>query len=91
VEIVEHAAEGDLERYAIRTHSVPESKRLEEHILICSACRTGWNPRINTLSAMRAVERNVAALCAHCGHTGRKESPAPGFGKQGVQVRKAVN
>jgi uncharacterized CHY-type Zn-finger protein len=36
---VEHVCEDDLERYAMRTLPAPESERLEEHILICPACR----------------------------------------------------
>jgi hypothetical protein len=36
---VDHATEDDLERYAMRTLPAPESDRLEEHLLIFSACR----------------------------------------------------
>jgi hypothetical protein len=39
VEIVEHVPEDDLELYAMRTLPAPESELLEEHLLICSACR----------------------------------------------------
>ena len=39
MEFVEHGCEGDLERYTMRTLPTPESDRLEERLLICSACR----------------------------------------------------
>jgi hypothetical protein len=37
VESVEHINDDDLERYVMRTLPVPA--RLDEHLLICDACR----------------------------------------------------
>ena len=52
---MDHATEDDLERYAMRTLPAPESDRLEEHLLICSACRDRLESTEQYVAAMKAV------------------------------------
>jgi hypothetical protein len=49
---VEHAAENDLERYAMRTLSAPGVESLEEHLLVCAGCR----------DRLQATDEYVAAM-----------------------------
>jgi hypothetical protein len=68
VEIVQHAAEDDLENYAMRSLPAPESDRLEEHLL-SSACRDRLEFTDEYVAAMRSAaagqaqrKRRIAAL-----------------------------
>jgi predicted anti-sigma-YlaC factor YlaD len=55
VETVDHAADDDLERYSMRTLPAPEVEILEEHLLICSACRDRLTAVDQYVAAMRAA------------------------------------
>ena len=55
MEIVEHVSEDDLERYAMRTLPAPEVESLEEHLLICSACRDRLESTDQYVAAMKAA------------------------------------
>ena len=52
---VEHVSEDDLERYATRTLPATELDRLEEHLLICSACRDRLQTTDEYVMAMRSA------------------------------------
>ena len=55
MKFVEHATDDTLERNAMRTLPAPESERLEEHLLICSACRDRLESTDQYVAAMRAA------------------------------------
>jgi predicted anti-sigma-YlaC factor YlaD len=57
VEIVQHVSKDDLENYAMRTLPAPESERLEEHLLICSACRDRLESTEQYVEAMKAAAK----------------------------------
>jgi predicted anti-sigma-YlaC factor YlaD len=59
VEIVEHVPEDDLELYAMRTLPAPESELLEEHLLICSACRDRLTATDGYVAAMRSAAAKI--------------------------------
>jgi hypothetical protein len=59
VEIVEHASEDDLERYAMRTLPAPESECMEEHCLICAECRDRLESTDQYVSAMRSAAAKI--------------------------------
>jgi anti-sigma factor RsiW len=59
VGFVEHVSEDDLERYAMRTLTAPESDRLEEHLLICSACRDRIDATDEYVAAMKAAAGKI--------------------------------
>jgi predicted anti-sigma-YlaC factor YlaD len=63
VEIVEHAAEDDFERCAVRTLPAPESELLEEHLLICQSCRD----RLESTGQHAAAMRSAAATIRQSG------------------------
>jgi hypothetical protein len=46
-------------RYAMRSLPAPESDRLEEHILICSACRDWLTATDEYVAAMKAAATKV--------------------------------
>ena len=52
---MEHVSEDDLERYATRTLPAPEVESLEEHLLICSACRDGQESTDQYVAGMRSA------------------------------------
>ena len=52
---MEHVSEHDLELYAMRTLPAPESELLEEHLLICSACRDRLTAADEYVTAMKAA------------------------------------
>jgi anti-sigma factor RsiW len=54
---VEHVSGDDLESYAMRSLPAPETDRLEEHLLICSACQ----------NRLESVEQYVVAMKAAAG------------------------
>lgn len=58
---MEHAAEDDLESYAMRTLPAPEVESLEEHLLICAECRDRLQATDEYVAAMTA-----AALVGRC-------------------------
>jgi len=55
VVFVEHAAEDDLERYAMRTLPAPEVESLEEHLLICGGCRDRLTAADEYVAAMHSA------------------------------------
>ena len=55
MEIVQHATEDDLERYAMRTLPAPEVESLEEHLLICAECRDRLTATDQFVAAMKAA------------------------------------
>jgi uncharacterized CHY-type Zn-finger protein len=55
VKIVEHAAEDDLENYAMRNLPAAGVESLEEHLLICSGCRDRLTAADEYVAAMRAA------------------------------------
>ena len=59
MEIVEHAAEDDLERYAMRTLPAAESERLDEHLLVCSACRDRQEATNQYVASMRSAAAKI--------------------------------
>ena len=59
MEIVEHVPEDDLELYAMRTLPAPESELLEEHLLICSACRDRLTATDGYVAAMRSAAAKI--------------------------------
>jgi uncharacterized CHY-type Zn-finger protein len=59
VETVEHAAEDDLERYAMRTLPAAESDQLEEHLLICAECRDRLTAADEYVTAMRSAAAKI--------------------------------
>jgi uncharacterized CHY-type Zn-finger protein len=59
VEIVEHAADDTLERYAMRTLPAPEVESLEEHLLICGGCRDRLTAADEYVSATRAAAAKI--------------------------------
>ena len=56
---VDYATDDDLERYAMRTLPTPESDHLDEHLLICSACRDRLTATYDYLAAMKAAATKV--------------------------------
>jgi hypothetical protein len=50
---VQHAAEDDLELYAMRSLPAPESERLEEHLLVCVGCQDRLTATDQYVAAMR--------------------------------------
>jgi len=54
---VEHAAEDDLECYAMRTLSTPKVESLEEHLLICAECRDRLTAADEYVMAMKAAAK----------------------------------
>jgi anti-sigma factor RsiW len=59
VNFVEHVTEDDLERYAMRTLSAPESDHLEEHVLICQSCRDRLESTDEFVAAMRSAAARI--------------------------------
>jgi uncharacterized CHY-type Zn-finger protein len=62
---VEHAAEDDLESYAMRTLSASEVESLEEHLLLCAECR----------DRLTAADEYVAAMKSAAAWKMRQEEP----------------
>jgi anti-sigma factor RsiW len=56
---VEHVTDDTLERYAMRFLPAPESDRLEEHLLICSACRDRLTATEEYVAAMRSAAAKI--------------------------------
>ena len=56
---MEHVSEHDLELYAMRTLPAPESELLEEHLLICSACRDRLTATDGYVAAMRSAAAKI--------------------------------
>jgi hypothetical protein len=52
---VRHAAEDDLEGYAMLTVPAPELERLEEHLLICAGCQDRLTAADQYVAAMRTA------------------------------------
>ena len=67
---VVHIHEDDLERYAMQTLPEADLESLEEHLLICSACRERLDAETEFVSAIRSAaaqfktSRNVATMKA---------------------------
>jgi hypothetical protein len=59
VNFVEHVTEDDLERYAMRTLSAPESDHLEEHGLIGQSGRDRLESTDEFVAAMRAAAARI--------------------------------
>ena len=59
MEIVQHVSEDDLEKFAMRSLPAPESDRLEEHLLICSACRDRLTATDGYVAAMRSAAAKI--------------------------------
>jgi len=59
VEIVQHATDDTLERYAMRT--LPESacSTLEEHLLVCQSCRDRLEATEAYLAAMKLAAAKI--------------------------------
>jgi len=57
VEIVQHAAEDDLENYAMRTLPAAQVESLEEHLLICGGCRDRLTAADEYVAAMKAAAK----------------------------------
>ena len=56
---VQHPSEDDLEAYAMRTLPEQEIGPLEEHLLICSACRDRLQGTDEYVAAMRAAAGKI--------------------------------
>jgi uncharacterized CHY-type Zn-finger protein len=52
-----HVNDDTLERYAMRPLPSPESERLEEHLLICSACRDRLQFTNEYVAAMKTAAK----------------------------------
>jgi anti-sigma factor RsiW len=59
---VDHAAEDDLERYAMRTLPATESDRLEEHLLICAECRDRLEATDECVATMKAAAAKIREI-----------------------------
>ena len=59
MEIVQHVSEDDLEHYAMRTMQTPESDGLEDHLLVCSACRDRLTATDGYVAAMRSAAAKI--------------------------------
>ncbi|MGD0496992.1 MAG: hypothetical protein ABSC23_01005 [Bryobacteraceae bacterium] len=56
---MEHVSEDDLERYAMLSLPAPESERLEEHLLMYSACRDRLESTDVYVTAMRSAAGKI--------------------------------
>jgi anti-sigma factor RsiW len=56
---VQHAAEDDLESYAMRTLPAPKVESLEEHLLVCAGCRYRLTAADEYVAAMRAAAAKI--------------------------------
>ncbi|MGD0775963.1 MAG: hypothetical protein ABSC05_24360 [Candidatus Solibacter sp.] len=59
MEIVQHATDDTLERFAMRTLPDSESGPPEEHLLICRSCRDRLQADIDFLTAMRGAATKI--------------------------------
>ena len=60
-EIVDHASDDDLERYAMRTLPVIEASPLEDHLLICAVCRDRLDETAHYVVAITAAALTLTA------------------------------
>jgi hypothetical protein len=56
---MKHISAETLERYAMQTLPEFATSGLEEHLLICSACRDGLELEIEFVTAIRAAARSI--------------------------------
>lgn len=59
MEIVHHASDQSLERYAMQTLPDSESEPLEDHLLICPECRDRLQAETDFLTAMRGAAAKI--------------------------------
>jgi hypothetical protein len=59
VKIVQHVADGTLERYALQTLPESDAGLLEEHLLICQSCRDRLQTEIDYVMAMSGAAAKI--------------------------------
>ena len=62
---MEHVSEDGFELYAMRSLPAPESDRMEEHLLVCSACRDRLDSTHEERSKSEANVPPVHAILRH--------------------------
>src|SRR5580765_7818099 len=57
--MIDHADEGQLERYSLGAQDETDSARVEEHLLICETCRSRLEEADVYAAAMRGAAQSV--------------------------------